>query len=101
MVGEETAAARSRRQSAALEIAARVLLAVVGGYAICYAVTGALAVVLPLDAHERVTTAGLLTPLTALIGPIIAFSMTRLRDAGLVAGGIAVFAWIIVLLGTG
>lgn len=92
--------ARGRRKSNALEVAARVLLAVVGGYAICYAVTGALAVLLPLGAHEKVTTAGLLTPLTALIGPFVAFSMSRLRDAGLVAGGIAGSAWIIVLLGT-
>lgn len=71
------------------EVVGRILLAFVGAYAIAYTVSGALALTLPMAAHEGVTTAGLLTPPLAVLGAMLAFSARSIQRAALLTVAIA------------
>lgn len=78
-----------------LALGVRVALATFGAYAVCYTVTGALAVMLPLRADESVTVAGLLTPLWAAGAVLAAFCVRSVKHATLGMGGLAACALLI------
>ncbi len=81
-----------------LALWARLVLATGGAYLVCYSVTGALAVLLPLHPHESVTAAGLMTPLVAACAVLFAVSARSLTAAAVGMGGIAASALAVTVL---
>lgn len=69
----------SQSRSAWLDVAARTALAILGGYAFTYAVTAALARLLPLDRVDALTTASLLSFVVYLVFILWAFAAASVR----------------------